>query len=83
MVLPKAKSQPIVIQKLRTFLPNLLKAEVREATDIVFSVLLIFMLTCVGSMLLICFCFEMERRSLTSQPAAQPNLPSTASAPAK
>ena len=88
MVLHKAKTQLTLMQKLRAYLPNRLKAEVREATDIVFSVMVIFMLTCVGSMLLICFFFEMERRSPTPQPTApqpttQQRLPFTLSAPVK
>ncbi|MBW4583086.1 MAG: hypothetical protein KME42_26255 [Tildeniella nuda ZEHNDER 1965/U140] len=81
MIFHKAENQINLIQKLRTYFPDLFKTEAREAADVVFSVMLIFMLTCIGSMLLICFFFEMDRRSPPPQPAMQQSLLSTANTP--
>jgi hypothetical protein len=36
----------------------------KDAIDLVFSLMLLFMLTCVGSMLMICFFFEMDKREM-------------------
>jgi hypothetical protein len=36
----------------------------KEAIDLVFSLMLLFMLTCIGSMLMICFFFEMEKKEM-------------------
>jgi hypothetical protein len=54
-------------EKLRANCLNLLTAEAKDIVELVFSVLLIFMLTCVGAMLMICFFFEVERKSPHSQ----------------
>lgn len=83
MILHKAENQINLLQKLRTYFPDLFKTEAREAADIVFSVMLIFMLTCIGSMLLICFFFEMDRRSPLPQPAVQQSLSPPSNAPVK
>ncbi|MBW4471699.1 MAG: hypothetical protein KME45_15005 [Stenomitos rutilans HA7619-LM2] len=70
MILHKAGNRFAWLQKLRTYMPKRFNPDVREATDIIFSVMVIFMITCIGSMLLICFFFEMDRR--LSSPPVQP-----------
>ena len=81
MILYKAEKHFAWMQKLQTSVLKCFSPEVREATDIIFSVMVIFMITCIGSMLIICFFFEMDRRSSTAP--AQQALPNAADAPAR
>ena len=78
MIFHKAGVRLSLRQRIRAYFPDLFSARTREAADIAFSVLVSFMLTSIGAMLLICFCFEMERRSSTPQPVVQQPLPSAA-----
>jgi hypothetical protein len=52
-----------LIKKVRTYCTNLLKAKTQDTSDLVFSVMMIIMVTCIGSMVMLCFFFEMEQRS--------------------
>ena len=66
------KNRFYCLQKLRLRSINLLAAQTKDAIDLVFSALFLLSLTSIGSMLLICFFFEMERRSpLAPQPEIQ------------
>lgn len=60
-----------LIKRLCAYCSTLYKAQTRETVDLVFFALLIFTLTCIGSMLMICFFFEMEKRSLPQTESQQ------------
>lgn len=62
---------------------RLFKTTTKDAVELVFGGMLLFMLTCIGSMALICFFFEMERRSSTPHPEIQPSLLSSPTRPVK
>ncbi len=82
MILHKRENRAL-LQTLRTYFLTIFNPGMREAADVVFSVMVIFMVTCIGSMLLICLFFEMDRRSFTPQPSVQHALPSTSDAPVR
>jgi hypothetical protein len=59
MTVPTSVTSSSLMKKLRAYCPNLFN---KDAIDLVFGAMLIFMLTCIGSMLIICFFFELEKR---------------------
>lgn len=52
------------VKKLQIRCSNLFN---KDTVELVFTLMLIFMLTCIGSMLMICFVFEMEKRENNKQ----------------
>jgi len=50
------------------------KLKTKDAVELVFKGLLIFTLTCIGAMALICFIFEIENRSPVTSPISSPAL---------
>lgn len=63
------------VEKLRTYFSMLVNTETKDAVELVFTGMFLFMLTCIGSMTLICVLFEIERRSSQIQPRIQPSSP--------
>ncbi len=73
-------------EKLRTYFSKLFRlfnTETKDAVELVFTGIFLFMLTCIGSMTLICVLFEMERRSSLMQPRIQSSLPLSPTIPVK
>lgn len=70
-------------EKLPTYFSRLFNTETKDAFELVFTGMFLFMLTCVGSMTLICVLFEMERRSSPMQPRIQSSLPLSPTIPVK
>lgn len=56
------------------------KAVTKDAVDLVFSLMFLLILTCIGSMALICVVFEIEQRSPALQPEIQ-QFPSSSDTP--
>jgi serine/threonine protein kinase len=69
-----------LMKKLQVRCSNLFD---KDAVELVFTIMLIFMLTCIGSMLMICFFFEMEKRAMDQQslPQTEVQSPFALSAP--
>ncbi|MBE9224641.1 hypothetical protein IQ264_04040 [Phormidium sp. LEGE 05292] len=69
-----------LVKKLRVYYSKLFD---KDVVELVFTFILLFMTTCIGSMLMICFFWEMEKRSLPQTETKQsfgllvPNLQST------
>lgn len=71
------------VDKLRTYYSMLFNTKTKDAVELVFTILFLFMLTCIGSMTLICVFFEMERRSSQMEPRIQSSLPLSQTIPVK
>jgi hypothetical protein len=57
-----------LVRKLQVHYSNLFG---KDAVELVFTIIFIFMLTCIGSMLMICFFFEMDKREKDQQSLPQ------------
>jgi hypothetical protein len=68
-----------LVKKLQVHCSTLLD---KDTVELVFTVMLIFMLTCIGSMLMICFFFEMEKREMNQQSLPQTEVQSPSALPA-
>ena len=71
------------VDKLRTYYSMLFNTKTKDAVELVFTIMFLFMLTCIGSMTLICVLFEMERRSSQMEPRIQSSLPLSQTIPVK
>jgi hypothetical protein len=67
-----------LVKKLQAHCSNLFD---KDAVELVFTTMLIFMLTCIGSMLMICFFFEMEKREMDQQSLPQTEVQSPSTSP--
>jgi len=59
------------------------KDKTKDAVELVFKGLLIFTLTCIGAMALICFIFEIENRLPASSPTLHHDIRSSPNIPAQ
>jgi hypothetical protein len=57
-----------LVKKLQVHCSNLFN---KDTVELVFTVMLILILTSIGSMLMICFFFEMEKREMDKQSLPQ------------
>lgn len=67
-----------LVKKLQVQCSNLFD---KDAVELVFTTMFIFMLTCIGSMLMICFFFEMEKREMNQQSLPQTEVQSPSELP--
>ena len=59
------------MKRLQDYCSKRFNRKTKDEIALVFSILLIFMTTCIGSMLLICFFFTMEKREMKHVPPPQ------------
>jgi hypothetical protein len=65
MITLTSKTSIHLIKKLQVYCFNLFS---RDAIDHVFSIMMTFILTCIGAMLIITFFFAMEKREMKNLP---------------
>jgi hypothetical protein len=71
-----------LVKKLQVHCSSLFDKDTKDAVELVFSIMTIFMLTCLGSMLMLCFFFEMDKREMDKQSLPQTEVQSPSALPA-